>query len=62
MITAEWIQKNYIDENKTLEECAQLLGIRRRNLCYYVTKFNLSKMDGTGRYKDPRFNKRIGLK
>ena len=62
MITREFIQKHYLDENKTLEECAQILGISRESFSYYVTKFNLSKMDGAGRYKDPRFNKRIGLK
>lgn len=62
MLTAEWIQKHYIDENKTLEECAKLLGKSRETLYYFVKKFNLSKMDEAGRYKDPRFNKRIGLK
>ena len=61
-VTPEFIKKHYIEENKTLDECAQILGMNRASFAYYVTKFNLSKMDGVGRYKDPRFNKRIGLK
>ena len=61
MITKEFIQKHYLDENKTLEECAQILNVSRNTLVYFASKFNLSKMNG-GHYKEPRFNKRIGLK
>lgn len=56
-----WLQKHYIDENKTMQECADLLEMNRRNLAYCITKYGLTKREN-GRYKDPRFNKRIGLK
>lgn len=61
MITKKWIKKHYIDENMTLEECGKLLCISGGIVSYYVKKFKLQKMDSLGRYKDMRFNKRIGL-
>lgn len=62
MITKEWLKEHYIDKNMTIKECAKLLHVKSGAIAYLIGKFNLSKMDGAGRYKDPRFNKRIGLK
>lgn len=62
MITAEWIQKHYIEQNLTTDECGKLLGITGGAVAYHARKFNLLKKDEFCCYKDPRFNRRIGLK
>lgn len=62
MITAEWIQKNYIEQNLTTEECGKILGITGSAVAYHAKKFDLLKKDEFCCYKEPRFNKRIGLK
>ena len=61
MVTKEWMQQHYINENLTTEECGKLLGISGSAIAYYARKFNLLKKDAFCCYKEPRFNKRIGL-
>lgn len=61
MLTKEWLQENYIDKNMTMAECGYLLDIRPGMVGYFANKFGLFKQKN-GRYIDPKFNKRIGLK